>query len=102
MYTKIISIILGIIGFCFCFVSDSLPFGTILACGLTGICLMFISCVIMLKLHEKRIKCIKLHFIDGCGNHIYVKAYSYAGKWKSIYDMHKQHYKLYTAEEVIL
>ena len=99
--TKVISIIIGILGFCLCFVSDSLPFGTIVTCGVIGAFLMLISYAIMLKHHEKHIKYIKLHFIDDYGNHRYIKAYSYIGKWKAIYDMYKQYYTLYTTEEVI-
>ena len=98
MYTT--AILLGILGFLLCFVSDTLPLGVIIACSLTGAFLMIISYVIILKHHEKSIKYIKLHFIDGYGNHRYVKAYTYAGKYKAIHDMKKKLFTLYTAEEV--
>ena len=98
---RIIAIITGLLGFSLCFISDSLPFGTMLSIASIALCLLLTSYTIMLKLHAQSIKYIKLHFIDFAGNHKYIKAYSYAGKFKAIHDLKQYGYTLYAETEYL-
>lgn len=97
--SRIIAIITGLLGFSLCFVSDSLPFGTMLSVASIALCLIIISCAIIFKHHEKSLKYIKLHFVDYAGNHKYIKAYTYAGRLKAIYDLKQYGYTLYAETE---
>lgn len=93
----------AVIGFFMMHPNDKLPFDMIIYIGATGAILLLIATAMLVKLHEKKIKYIKMDFVSiyDYEAHRYITAYNYVGKYKAIRDLEREGYRLYMEEEIL-